>query len=110
MNIVPIEIRGKLLYEHRHLYTDDVEYNSLVISNLINQDIILLDRYIYSILDNDIKKKLYIDSNNNYVLVKNGLCYQCINTNATSYYLFLYTWEFNRKYSSRYINILTIVK
>ena len=115
MNIVPFKIDVKLLCENRHLFTDDPHNNSLVVSKLINQDIILLDRYTYSILDNDCKKKLYIDSNNKYILVKNGLCYQCINTNATSYYLFLYTWElynweFNRKYSSRQINILTIVK
>ena len=115
MNIVPIEVDLKLLYENRHLFTDDVHNNSLVISKLINQDIILLDRYTYSILDNEHKKKLYVDSNNKYILVKDGLCYQCVNTNVTSYYLFLYTWgfynwEFNGKYSSRKINILKIVK
>ena len=116
MKIVPIKVDVKILYENRHLFTDDPQYNSVVVSKLINQDILLLDRYTYSILDNDHKKKLYDDSNNKYILVKDGLCYQCVNTNVTSYYLFLYTWElyhweFNRKYSpSRKINILTIVK
>lgn len=114
MKIVPIKVDLKLLYENRHFFTDDFHYNSSVVSKLINQYIILLDRYTYSILDNDYKKKLYIDSNNKYILDKDGLCYQCVNTNVTSYYLFLYRWdlywEFNEKYSSRKINILTIVK
>ena len=103
------------MYENRQKINDDPHNNSLVVSKLNNQDVILLDRYTYSILDNDYKKKLYIDSDNKYILVKNGLCYQCINTNPTSYYLFLYTWElynweFNIKYSSRQINILSFIK
>lgn len=59
------------MYENRHLFTDDSHYNSLVVSKLINKDVILLDMYTYSMLDNDSKKKLYVDSNNKYILVEN---------------------------------------
>ena len=43
MNIELIEIKIKLLYENRHLFTDDIHYNSLVISNLINKNVELFD-------------------------------------------------------------------
>ena len=43
MNIELIEIKIKLLYENRHLFTDDIHYNSLVISNLINKKVELFD-------------------------------------------------------------------
>ena len=59
MNIVPIEIKIKILYENRHLLTDDVQYNSLIVSNIINQDIMLLDNKLYDKLDDIIKKKIY---------------------------------------------------
>ena len=59
MNIVPIEIKFKALYEHRHLLTNDVKYNSLIVSNIINQDIMLLDNKLYDKLDDIIKKKIY---------------------------------------------------
>ena len=36
-NISFVSIPLLLLYEHRHLYTDDSQYNSLIISNLINK-------------------------------------------------------------------------
>ena len=41
MKIVPIKV--KLLYENRHLLSDGRQYNSLVISNLINKNIELFD-------------------------------------------------------------------
>lgn len=43
MKIVPIKIDTKTLYENRHLLTDDIHYNSLVISNLINKKVELFD-------------------------------------------------------------------
>ena len=75
MNIEPIKIDIKILYDNRHLYTDDSHYNSLVISNLINQSINLIDVKVYDELDIKHKRKLY-ESNVlsfNYILVKDGL-------------------------------------
>lgn len=43
MKIVPIKIDTKTLYENRHLLSDDIHYNSLVISNLINKKVELFD-------------------------------------------------------------------
>lgn len=43
MKIVPFKIDTKTLYDNRHLLTDDIHYNSLVISNLINKNIELFD-------------------------------------------------------------------
>lgn len=62
MKIVPIKIDTKKLYEHRHLYTDDVEYNSLIISNLLNKNINLLDMQSFNALDNEYKKQIYEDT------------------------------------------------
>ena len=59
MNIVSIKVDVKLLYENRHLYTDDSHYNSLVVSNLINKKIDLLDFVKYNALDN-IKKQYFL--------------------------------------------------
>ena len=57
--IVPFKIDVKLLYENRHLFTDDVHYNSLVISNLINQSINLIDMQSYDDLDLEHKKNIW---------------------------------------------------
>lgn len=73
--IVPFKIDVKLLCDNRHLFTDDVHYNSLIISNLINQSINLIDVNVYDNLDIKHKIKLY-ESNTvslNYILVKDGL-------------------------------------
>lgn len=71
MNIIPIKIEFKLLYDNCHLYTDDSHYNSLVVSNLINKKIDLLDFVKYNALDN-IKKQYFFDENPrfNYMLSK----------------------------------------
>lgn len=53
MNIELIEIKIKLLYENRHLLTDDVEYNSLLLSNIINWSIKLFDKKTYFNLNLD---------------------------------------------------------
>lgn len=42
MNYDVIEIMSDTIYEHRHLLTDDFQYNSLIISNIINQNSMLL--------------------------------------------------------------------
>lgn len=43
MEVVGIDVDVKVLVENRHLYTDDVKYNSLIVSNLFNKQINLLD-------------------------------------------------------------------
>ena len=56
MKIVPIELNFQTLYDNCHLYTDDNNYNSLVISNLINKKIELLDVETYKQIDEDYKR------------------------------------------------------
>ena len=79
MNIVPIKISGKLLYENRHLYTDDSHYNSLIISNLINKKIELLDVETYKHLGEDYKMKIYnLNIFYNFILNNTGLFSICL--------------------------------
>ena len=53
MNFKIAYVDSELLYNNRHLFTDDVQYNSLVLSNLTNQNLQLVPvktfvEYIYS--------------------------------------------------------------
>ena len=77
MNIVPVKVDVKLLYENRHLFTDDSHYNSLVISNVINTKVILINVDYYNQLEHDIKYVIYAENkdnyNYNYILDKNGV-------------------------------------
>ena len=61
--------------EHRHLFTDDVHYNSLIISNLINKKIELLDFGKYNALDGHDQWELFIKHPNHYngILFKDGI-------------------------------------
>ena len=59
MKIVPIKIDTKTLYENRHLYTDDTQYNSLIFSNLLNKNINLLDMQSFDTLDKEYRKQIY---------------------------------------------------
>ena len=65
MKIVPIEIKFQTLYENRHLLTDDVEYDSLLVSNFLNTKIKLLD--IVSFINLDDTSKIEIFKNYNTV-------------------------------------------
>ena len=47
-NISFIAIPLLLLYEHRHLFSDNCQYNSLLLSSLIQKDIELIDIKFYS--------------------------------------------------------------
>ena len=72
MNIIPIEININdlnNLYEHRHLFTDDVQFNSLVVSNIIGINIVLLDKLSYNNFNLELKNKMI----NNYILSIDGL-------------------------------------
>lgn len=50
-NISFVSIPLLLLYEHRHLFTDNCQYNSLLLSSLIQKDIELIDIKLYSALE-----------------------------------------------------------
>lgn len=63
MKIVPIEIEFKLLYENRHLLTDDVQFNSLIVSNIFNTNINLLDIVSFIHLDDNIKMEIFKNYN-----------------------------------------------
>lgn len=75
MEVVAINVDIKVLVENRHLYTDDVKYNSLIVSNLCNKKINLLAFDTYALLDDDYKLKLFRSNVNfyNYILMKDGL-------------------------------------
>ena len=45
--IQPIKLNARLLYDNRHLYTDNCQYNSLILSNIFNKPINLLDMKLY---------------------------------------------------------------
>lgn len=107
MKIVPILIKSKLLYEHRHLFTDDIQYNSLIISNIINQDIMLLDNKLYDKLDDSIKKKIYFK----YIIHKDGLTCYFYNKLTSTCNKEFNTWEQEMRWEvpERTFNILTIV-
>ena len=112
MKIVPLLMKIETLYENRHLYTDDVKYNSLIVSNIFNLNIDLISNEDYDNLEHEHKKQIY-DANNsfNYILSKHGIYIQ---TNI-KYDLVLYSWQLvDKKYINSIIvidelNILTIV-
>ena len=120
MKIVPIEVDSERIYEHRHLFTDDVQYNSLIISNLFNKQIKLFDYDSYKK-----HKNIVISISNNiykYILSKNGV-YELYNSRYNSndeYYLYgnythlnwqYYQETFSDEYDKRWYShlILTIV-
>lgn len=119
MKIVPIKIDTKKLYEHRHLYNDDVEYNSLIISNLLNKKINLLDMQSFNTLDNEYKKQIYEDAHRRReffteIFTKRGLCHIFYNdksritfrdTKVTQWE----TMEYIPDYLVRLVDIMTIV-
>lgn len=70
-SIQPIKLNAKLLYDNRHLYTDNCQYNSLMLSNIFNKPINLLDMKLYR------KVKYHLDTKHEiidlYVFDKDGL-------------------------------------
>ena len=57
------------MYENRHLFTDDVQFNSLVVSNIIGTNIVLFDKLSYNNFNLELKNKII----NNYILSIDGL-------------------------------------
>ncbi len=108
MKVQPVKIEFKTLYEHRHLYTDDVQYNSLMVSNLINKKIELLDYANYNALANNIKQQYVFETNPrfNYILSKDGLYRQ--QGVIFSYSLKFYHWEDTGR-TTQTVDILTIL-
>ena len=99
MKIVPIKIKFKTMYENRHLFTDDVKYNSLIISHASNMKINFIDVDYYNTLDNDSKYHIYEYYNKkcNCIFNKNGLyvlgfdeirlCFDIVHFSWKCYYL-----------------------
>ena len=52
------KLEYKPIYDNRHLITDDFQYNSLVLSNLIDESIRLVSLEYFINLDNSVKKKI----------------------------------------------------
>ena len=116
MKIVPIEIKFKTLYENRHLYTDDNNYNSLIISNLINKKIKLLDVETYKRIDKDYKIKIYNSSGfYNFLLNNTGMLNICLLETRLENGIKLYSWQdiekhYNNSIPDEAFDILTIVE
>lgn len=114
MNIIPIEITFNTLnnlYEHRHLFTDDVQYNSLVVSNIIGINIVLLDILSYNNFNLKLKSKM--TNSNNCILTMDGLHHITQHPfNETSIILVLLRWCYLIQSPLSFYNrhILTIVK
>ncbi len=70
-SIQSIKLNAKLLYDNRHLYTDNCQYNSLILSNIFNKPIKLLDMNLYR------KVKYQLDTKHEiidlYIFDKEGL-------------------------------------
>ncbi len=110
MNIIPIEIDIKTLYEHRHLYTDDVEYNSLILSNIFDRSIKLFDIKTYDKLNLDHQIQIVKGTNNKgNILYKDGLYWMQVTSNLPIYNKF--NWVNYKRYreSPVCINIFTVV-
>ena len=75
MNIMPIKIKLKTLLINCRLFSNDVRYNSLIISNAINKHIKLIDIYDYNQLSCDYKSNMFnnIKTYPIFILAKNGV-------------------------------------
>ena len=100
------------------MYTDDVEYNSLIISNLLNKKINLLDMLSFNTLDNEYKKQIYEDTHRGgfftEIFTKRGLCHIYYNDKSRITFrdTIVTTWEtmeYIPDYLVRLVDILTIV-
>ena len=109
-SIQSIKLNAKLLYDNRHLYTDNCQYNSLILSNIFNKPIKLLDMGLY------IKVKYHLDTKHEiidlYIFDKEGLY-------RTYGGLFaLIKWDilpqmtniYNMTCLDDFVNVLTIIK
>lgn len=110
MKIVPIKIDTKTLYVNRHLYTDDTQYNSLIISNLVNKNVNLLDVQSFYTLDNEYKIQIYKDTHRVFfteIFTKRGICH--IFYDGDTIVKKWETMEYIPEYLMRMADILTIV-
>ena len=96
MDIVPIKVDIKTLYENRYLYTDDSHYNSLVISNAINTKVNLINVEYYNTLDDDSKHHIYEYYNKkcNYIFTKNGLYVIRVDGIRLHFDVVFFSWEY----------------
>lgn len=110
MKIVTIKISVKTLYENRHLLTDDVEYNSLLLSNIFNQSIKLFDKKTYDNLNLDHQIQIIKETNNkSNIIYKDSLYWMQVISNLPIYNQF--NWVNYKRYreSPVCINIFTVV-
>ncbi len=63
MKIVAKKISCFLIYEHRQLFSNEVEYNSLYLSNLMGYNVDLLDIEDYKKLDIKTRHQILINHN-----------------------------------------------
>lgn len=95
MNLKIVYVDMKILYNNRHLFTDDVQYNSLVLSNLTNQTLHLVSVKTFEYMSFSEKNELF--QSQSFISIsfiqKKGLI---------RFILIKYTQEY-RKFSNRYI-------
>ena len=109
--IQPIKLNARLLYDNRHLYTDNCQYNSLILFNIFNKPINLLDMKLYR------KVKYHLDTKAEiidlYIFDKDGL-YRKYGMESFD----LIKWDilpqitniYNMTYLDDFVYVLTIIK
>ena len=103
-NISFVSIALLLLYEHRHLFTDDSQYNSLVLSHSLNEKIELLDIKKYESFNDDMKKELYTKI---YFADNNGLNHWYYSFNMQKFCKHILDWDIQYRIQM-WITILVI--
>lgn len=99
MEIFSIQLNNEQLWEHRHLFTDDNNYNSLIVSNIIGYDVHLVHHDANQVyygevkkhcIDNGIFYSVYFLEKNRivyYLLVNDVFIQQILNWNSLSHNL-----------------------
>lgn len=121
MKIVPIKIKLEVLLNNCHLFSNDVSYNSLIISNAINKNIKLIDIYNYNQLSCDYKNNMFNTFNTFkfypiFILAKNGVYeirpYDDLTIKFDEYSIEFTKWGFIRRFMmyDRHDWLMTIVE
>ena len=110
MKIVPIEIEFKLLYENRHLLTDDVQYDSLLFSFFVNTKIKLLDIVSFIHLDDTSKMEIFKNYNTSryYHIISHHNIYDLYGYEPDCYGC--WGWEEYKEYNDNECDILDIIE
>ena len=80
-----IDILSNTIYEHRHLFTDDFKYNSLVLSNLIGKPINLYSGDYHTLPYSSREKLFKMNQGKKYYMFIERWLYQvvCIKSNTS---------------------------